>query len=43
MMRGDKKSQAGAIRFVVVDRPGSAVVRAAPDELVRQVIDDCCA
>ena len=43
LMRGDKKSQAGAIRFVVVDRPGSAVVRAAPDELVRQVINDCCA
>ena len=43
LMRVDKKSQAGAIQFVVIDRPGSAVVRPAPDELVRQVIDDGCA
>jgi len=43
LMRVDKKSQAGAIQFVVIDKPGSAVVRPAPDELVRQVIDDGCA
>ncbi len=41
-MRGDKKAQAGAIQFVVIDRPGSAVLRSAPDDLVRQVIDACC-
>ena len=43
LMRIDKKSQAGSIQFVVIDRPGSAVVRSAPDELVRQVINDGCA
>ena len=29
--------------FVVIDGPGRAAVRAAPDALVRQVIDRCCA
>ena len=43
LMRVDKKAQAGAIQFVVIDRPGSAVVRPAPDDLVRQVINDGCA
>ena len=43
LMRLDKKSQAGAIRFVLIDGPGKAVVRAAPDALVREVIDACCA
>lgn len=42
LMRVDKKSEAGEIRFVVIDGPGRAVVRAAPDALVRQVIDACC-
>jgi 3-dehydroquinate synthase len=42
LMRGDKKSEAGEIRFVLIERPGLAVVRAAPDDLVRQVIADCC-
>ena len=42
-MRLDKKSQAGAIRFVLIDGPGNAVVREAPDALVREVIDTCCA
>jgi len=42
-MRGDKKSEAGEIRFVLIDGPGRAVVRAAPDALVREVIDACCA
>ena len=28
--------------FVLIDRPGSAVVRAAPDALLRQAIDSCC-
>ena len=43
LMRLDKKSEAGEIRFVVIDGPGCAAVRPAPDSLVRQVIDACCA
>ncbi len=42
LMRLDKKSQAGSIRFVLIDGPGKAVVREAPDDLVREVIDTCC-
>lgn len=42
LMRVDKKSEAGEIRFVVIEGPGRAVVRAAPDALVREVIDACC-
>jgi 3-dehydroquinate synthase len=42
LMRIDKKSEAGEIRFVLIDGPGHAVVRAAPDALVREVIDACC-
>ncbi len=42
LMQLDKKSEAGEIRFVLIDRPGSATVRAAPDALVREVIDFCC-
>ncbi len=42
LMRMDKKAQAGAIRFVVIDAPGSASLRSAPDALVREVIDACC-
>ncbi len=43
LMRVDKKAEAGEIRFVLIDAPGRAVVRAAPDALVREVIDACCA
>jgi 3-dehydroquinate synthase len=42
LMRVDKKAEAGEIKFVVIDHPGSAAVRAAPDALVREVIDFCC-
>ena len=42
LMRVDKKAEAGEIRFVLIDGPGRAVVRAAPDALVREVIDACC-
>jgi 3-dehydroquinate synthase len=38
LMRLDKKSEAGDIRFVVIERPGQAALRAAPDELVREVL-----
>jgi 3-dehydroquinate synthase len=41
LMRVDKKAEAGEIRFVVIDRPGHAAVRGAPDEVVRQVLADC--
>jgi 3-dehydroquinate synthase len=43
LMRIDKKSEAGEIRFVVIDGPGKAAVCAAPDAVVREVIDLCCA
>lgn len=43
LMRHDKKSEAGEIRFVLIDGPGRAIMRAAPDTLVREVIDLCCA
>ena len=43
LMRVDKKAEGGEIRFVVIDGPGRAAVRAAPDDVVRQVIDRCCA
>lgn len=42
LMRIDKKSEAGEIRFVLTYEPGKAVVRSAPDTLVRKVIDTCC-
>lgn len=42
LMRHDKKSEGGEIRFVLIDGPGQAVMRSAPDALVREVIDHCC-
>lgn len=42
LMRIDKKAEAGEIRFVLIDEPGSAVLRTAPDSLIREVIDACC-
>ncbi len=41
-MRLDKKSEAGQIKFVLIDQPGRVVVRPAPDELVAQVIEHSC-
>ena len=41
-MRVDKKAEAGDIRFVLIDPPGSAVVRGAPDAMVAEVIQACC-
>jgi 3-dehydroquinate synthase len=41
LMRVDKKAEAGEVRFVVIDRPGHAVVRSAPDRLVREVLAAC--
>jgi 3-dehydroquinate synthase len=42
LMRLDKKSEAGAIKFVVIDGPARATMCVAPDAMVRQVIDQCC-
>jgi 3-dehydroquinate synthase len=41
LMRVDKKAEGGEIRFVVIEKPGQAGVRGAPDEMVRQVLADC--
>ena len=42
LMRVDKKAEAGELKFVLIDRPGHATVRGAPDSLVREVIEQCC-
>ncbi|HSV78184.1 MAG TPA: 3-dehydroquinate synthase [Ramlibacter sp.] len=41
LMRVDKKAEAGEIRFVVIEQPGRAAVRGAPDDVVRAVLADC--
>jgi 3-dehydroquinate synthase len=38
LMRVDKKAEGGEIRFVVIDGPGKAAMRPAPDALVAEVI-----
>jgi len=43
LMQVDKKSEGGEIRFVLIEGPGKAKVGTAPDALVREVIDFCCA
>ncbi|MBX3641920.1 MAG: 3-dehydroquinate synthase [Rubrivivax sp.] len=43
LMRVDKKAQGGEIRFVLIEAPGRAVVRAAPDARVREVLAACVA
>jgi 3-dehydroquinate synthase len=40
-MRLDKKSLGGEIKFVLIESPGKAVLKSAPDELVAQVIESC--
>ena len=42
LMRVDKKSEGGEIRFVVIEAPGRAGMRAAPDAVVRDVLAACC-
>jgi 3-dehydroquinate synthase len=42
LMRGDKKSEAGEIKFVVIDQPGKASVRGASEAVVRDVIESVC-
>ena len=41
LMRIDKKSEAGEIRFVLIDGPGKAILRSVPDALVREVVNAC--
>lgn len=43
LMRLDKKSEAGDIRFVVIEAPGRAGVRPAPEPVVRAVLQHCTA
>lgn len=43
LMRVDKKADAGAIRFVVVDEQGHADLCPVPDALVAEVIEACSA
>jgi 3-dehydroquinate synthase len=43
LMQHDKKAEAGEIRFVVISGPSKASMQAAPQALVRSVIDTCCA
>ncbi len=43
LMQHDKKSVAGDIQFVLIEGPGRARVSAAPEAVVRAVIDRCCA
>lgn len=38
-MRVDKKAEGGEIRFVVIEQPGRAALRPAPDALVARVIE----
>ena len=40
-MQVDKKAEAGQIRFVLIDKPGQALVRTAPDALVCEVLAHC--
>jgi 3-dehydroquinate synthase len=37
-MRGDKKAEAGSVRYVVLERLGHAMQRAVPDPLVRDTL-----
>ncbi|HYF19075.1 MAG TPA: 3-dehydroquinate synthase family protein, partial [Ramlibacter sp.] len=41
LMRLDKKAEAGDIRFVVIEAPGRAGVRPAPEPIVREVLQHC--
>lgn len=41
-MRLDKKSEGGQIKFVLIEKPGQVIVRAAPDVQVAEVILASC-
>jgi 3-dehydroquinate synthase len=42
LMRMDKKSESGEIKFVLIDGHGQAMVRGAPDTVVSEVIAASC-
>ena len=42
LMAVDKKAEGGDIRYVLIDSPGRAVVRAVPNALVAEVIEASC-
>ena len=42
LMTGDKKAEAGQIKFVLMPRIGEAVVQPADSQAVRQVLEACC-
>jgi 3-dehydroquinate synthase len=42
LMSIDKKAEQGAIRFVLIDGPGRACLREAPQNLVAEVIEQSC-
>jgi len=42
LMQVDKKAEGGEIKFVLIEKPGRATVRGAPEGLVREVIEHCC-
>jgi 3-dehydroquinate synthase len=37
-MRGDKKAEAGAVRYIVLEAIGRAVQRTIPDQVVRDTL-----
>lgn len=41
LMRVDKKAEEGQVRYVVIEAPGRAAVRAVPDDVVAGVIAEC--
>ena len=41
LMRVDKKAEEGEVRYVVIEAPGRAAVRAVPDDVVAGVIAEC--
>ena len=43
LMRVDKKAEAGEIKFVIIDQPGQAGMRGAPDAMVLDVINQSMA
>jgi 3-dehydroquinate synthase len=42
LMSVDKKAEGGQARFVVIEAPGRAALRAVPEALVRETLAACC-
>lgn len=42
LMRVDKKAEGGELRFVVIEAPGRAAVRAVPEAMLRETLAACC-